>query len=178
MRQTGWAAALLSIVVSGGELLVGSKAPEFVVKTVDGAEVSSGALRGAAKATVVGFVSTRCPVSAAYNQRMIALYRDFTARGVRFLFVDSNSNETAAEMRMYSKQARLEFPLYRDAGNRVADDFGAQSTPEMFVLDGEGVLRYHGSIDDAQNEARVKVHGLRLAIEALLDGKPVDPERT
>src|SRR5207244_790 len=95
-----------------------------------------------------------------------------------FLFVNSNSNETAAEMKIYSKQAVLEFPVYRDEGNRMADLFGAQTTPEMFVFDGDGVVRYHGAIDDAQNPARVKVHGLRSAIEAVLAGKPVDPERT
>ena len=161
----------------GAELSIGSKAADFAVKTVDGAEISSNALRGV-KATVVGFVATRCPVSNAYNQRMIALYREFTSRGVAFVFVNSNSNETAVEMKVHAKQAALPFSVYRDAENRVADLFGAQTTPEMFVLDSGGAVRYHGAIDDAQNEARVRVRGLRSAIEAVLAGKPVEPERT
>ena len=161
----------------GAELSIGSKAPDFAVKTVEGMELASSALRGA-RATVVGFVSAKCPVANAYNQRMIALYKEFSIQGVEFVLVNSNSNETAAEMRIHAKQAALVFPVYRDAGNRVADVFGAQTTPEMFVLDGDGIVRYHGAIDDAQNEARVKVPGLRLAIEAVLAGKPVEPART
>ena len=168
-------AVLVALGALGAE--PGSRLPEFSVRTVDGTEISSEALRGS-KVTVVGFVSTKCPVSAAYNQRMLTLYREFSSRGVGFVFLNSNSNETAADIQAYVKQARLEFPLYRDPENRVADLFGAQSTPEMFVLDSDGALRYRGAIDDAQNEARVKVRGLRLAIEAVLDGKPVETERT
>ena len=167
----------LSTAGFGAELMIGSKAPGFALKKLDGTEVSSATLRGA-KATVVGFIAARCPVSNAYNQRMIALYRDFAAQGVSFILIDSNSNESVAELRTYTKHAQLTFPLYRDERNNVADLFGAQATPEMFVLDSEGVLRYHGAIDDAQNEARVKVRGLRSAIESVLAGKPVEPERT
>ena len=169
--------AVFSLAGFGAELLIGSKAPDFAVKTVDGVEIASSSLRGG-KATVVGFVSARCPVSNAYNQRMIALHREFSPQGVEFVFVNSNSNESADEMKIHAKQAALEFPVYRDAGNRLADLFGAQTTPEIFVLDGEGFVRYHGAIDDAQNEARVRVRGLRSAIEAVLAGKPVEPART
>lgn len=171
--------ALLSCAVAmfGAELAIGSKAPDFALTAVDGSAVSSMSLLGA-KATVVGFVAARCPVSNAYNQRMIALYRDFSARGVAFVFMNSNSNETAGEMKVHARQAALEFTVYRDVANRTADLFGAQTTPEMFLLDAGGTLRYRGAIDDAQTEARVKVRGLRLAIEAVLAGKPVEPERT
>ena len=169
--------AVFSLAGFGAELLIGAKTPDFAVKTVDGLEIGSSSLRGG-RVTVVGFVAARCPVSNAYNQRMIALHREFSPRGVAFVFVNSNSNESADEMRVYAKQAALEFPVYRDAGNRLADLFGAQTTPEMFVLDAGGVLRYHGAIDDAQNEARVRVRGLRSAIEAVLAGKPVEPART
>ena len=171
------AALALSVALFGFGAEPGSKVSEFVLRTVGGVEVASAGLRGA-KVTVVGFVSTKCPVSAAYNQRMRELYQQFSARGVGFVFIDSNANETEADMQLYTKQAGLEFPLYRDVGNRVADLFGAQSTPEIFVLDGDSTLRYRGAIDDSQNEARVKVRGLRLAIEAVLGGKPVQPERT
>jgi hypothetical protein len=55
----------------------------------------------------------------------------------------------------------------------VANRFDAQVTPENFVIDSAGVIRYHGSIDDSQNEARIRTRGLRLALDALLGGKPV-----
>lgn len=161
-----------------GELAIGSRAPDFVVQTIDGSEMSSSALRRAAKVTVVGFVAARCPVSNAYNQRLMALYGEFGERGVSFVMMNSNSNETAEDMRVHAKQAALTFPMYRDQGNRVADLFGAQMTPEMFVLDRDGMVRYHGAIDDAQNEARVRVRGLKSAIEAVLADRPVTPAQT
>ena len=172
------AIVLSAVTCLGAELSIGSRAPEFELRTVEGELASSASLRANAQVTVVGFVAAQCPVTNAYNQRMIALYKQFSSRGVAFVLVNSNSNETAEEMKLYAKQAALTYPVYRDAGNRVADLFGAQTTPEIFVLDAEGVVRYHGAIDDAQNEARVRVHGLRLAIEALLAGKQVEPART
>ncbi len=178
MTSVLMATVLSAVTGFGAELAIGSQAPDFELRTVDAQPVSSTSLRADAQVTVVGFVAAQCPVSNAYNQRMIALYKQFSSRGVAFVLVNSNSNETTEEMKLYAKQAALTYPVYRDAGNRVADLFGAQTTPEMFVLDAGGVVRYHGAIDDAQNVARVRVHGLRLAIEALLAGKPVEPSRT
>jgi protein-disulfide isomerase len=128
--------------------------------------------------TVVLFVSTKCPISNAYHDRMNALYREYQPKGVSFLYVNANSNEPAAEVERHRQEAALAFPVYKDPGNVAADRFGAQATPEVFVMDGENVIRYHGSIDDVQNEARVRVQGLRLALEALLAGRPVERKET
>ena len=60
----------------------------------------------------------------------------------------------------------------------VADRFDAQVTPESYVIDSSGVLRYHGSIDDEMNAARVHTQRLRLALDALLAGKPLPATET
>ena len=60
----------------------------------------------------------------------------------------------------------------------VADRFGARYTPESFVIDGAGKVRYHGRIDDAQNPARVTRNSLRLAIDAVLAGREVAQPET
>jgi len=54
----------------------------------------------------------------------------------------------------------------------TADRFGATVTPEAFVIDSAGVVRYHGSIDDSQNERRVGTQRLRSALDAVLAGRP------
>jgi len=64
------------------------------------------------------------------------------------------------------------FPVYKDSGN-VACLFNAQVTPETYVIDKQGIIRYHGAIDDAQNEARVKKQSLRAALDEILAGKAV-----
>jgi alkyl hydroperoxide reductase subunit AhpC len=128
---------------------------------------------GHGAATVVMFLSAVCPVSNDYNIRINDLYRDYTSKGVKFVFINANQNEKQAEVDDQARRAGYPFPIYRDPKNVVADRFGAQSTPETFLIDGAGVVRYHGRIDDAQNPARVRQNSLRLAIDAVLEGREV-----
>jgi thiol-disulfide isomerase/thioredoxin len=123
--------------------------------------------------TVVTFISTTCPVSNSYNDRMKDLYRYYAGKGVKFVFLNSNQNESAAAIQDHARQAGFEFPVHKDAGNVLADRFGAQYTPESFLLDRTGNIRYHGRIDDAQNPARVRQNSLRLALDAVLSGGEV-----
>jgi peroxiredoxin len=155
---------------------VGSKVTDFPVQDLDGKSLSFSALRG--PITVVTFIATQCPVSNAYNQRMLALYNDYAPKDVKFIFVNANRTEAASEVRDHSRRAGFPFPVYKDANNVVANHFGAEVTPESYVVDGTGIVRYHGSIDDSQNEARVRTRRLRLALDALLSGKPVDVTET
>lgn len=119
--------------------------------------------------TVVTFVSTTCPVSNAYNDRMIAAYQDYSKQGVKFVFVDANVNESASEIAAYQKTVGFPFAIYRD--QNVAEQLGAQVTPEAFVFDRAGKLRYQGAIDDSRNAARVRNQALRDALDAVLGGK-------
>jgi thiol-disulfide isomerase/thioredoxin len=162
---------MLTAAALAQEFKVGTKVDDFQAQDLDGKSVSFTALRG--PITVVTFVATQCPVSNAYNQRMIALYQDYALKDVKFIFVNANRSEPASEVRGHSKRAGFPFPVYKDAGNVIADRFGAEVTPESFVIDPAGIIRYHGSIDDSQNEARIRTRSLRLAMDALLAGKPV-----
>lgn len=127
---------------------------------------------------VVLFISTICPVSNSYNLRMKNLYRDYTPKGVKFEFLNANQNETQAEVEEHARRAGFPFPVTKDVDNAMADRLGAQYTPESFVIDREGVVRYHGRIDDAQNPARVRQSSLRLAIDAVLAGREVAAPET
>lgn len=123
-------------------------------------------------ATVVIFISTVCPVSNAYHDRYELLTSDFKRRGVQFVFVNSNDNETLAGMSEHLRAARFSFPVYKDWKNVVADQLRAGMTPEAFLLNRKGEVVYRGAVDDAKNEARVKVTALRDAIDAVLAGRP------
>jgi hypothetical protein len=151
---------------------VGTKPADFGWKELPGgARHSSSELAG--QISVLVFVSAKCPISIAYGPRLNDLYTKYSAKGVRFLFLAPNVNETEPELLSYSKQAQLKFPLARDEKNITADAIGTELTPEVAVLDREGVIRYRGAIDDAQNPARVKVRGLESAVEDLLAGRAV-----
>jgi peroxiredoxin len=121
------------------------------------------------------FIATQCPVSNAYNERMEALAREYTPKGVRFIAVNSNKQESAAEVASHAAAHGFDFPVVKDPNNVIADKWGAMVTPETYVLDADGMLRYHGRIDDSQNPANVKSQDLKAALDAVLDGRA--PER-
>jgi hypothetical protein len=129
------------------------------------------------KVTVVIFFSTRCPMSNAFNYRRNLLYHDYGDR-VRFIVVDSNVNESLDEVRTYARETGFDFPVYQDIDNQLADQLGARSTTETFVLDSAAVTRYHGYIEDAPNPARTTKQGLRLALNAVLAGESVATPET
>jgi thiol-disulfide isomerase/thioredoxin len=161
-------AALLSIAAAAGQ--------EFTPRVVKGLTEDVSQLAGSV--TVVTFISARCVVSNAYGARLEALYKEYTPKGVRFLFVNSNSNESADEIAENARKRQFSFRVYQDSTSRAAGLFGAQLTPETFVLDRDAVVRYRGSIDDSQNPARVKAHSLQLALDAVLAGRPVAAPET
>jgi len=115
--------------------------------------------------TVVVFVSAVCPISTSYSGRLNDLYREYSPKGVKFLFLNANQNEP--ETTIYP------FPVQKDAGAVMADRLGAQMTPEAFVMGPGNKIRYRGRIDDSQNPARVKQSSLRQAIDAVLAGREV-----
>jgi len=163
-------------VAFGQEFRLGAPVTNFGLTDVKANQVSFANLRG--DITVVMFIATQCPVSNAYNDRMKALYNGYAPKGVKFVVINSNSSEPAAEVAAHAAAHGFPFPVYKDPGNVVADRFGAQVTPETYVLDRTGVIRYHGSIDDSQNPANIKSQGLHLALDAVLAGQPVTKAET
>lgn len=121
--------------------------------------------------TVLVFLSTICPISNAYQDRLRALMNATKAKPVRWLLAVANDNESPADIAAYAADTKL--PLLIDRYGMMAERFGAVMTPEAIVLDSRGDVRYKGAIDDAQNPARVKARPLRDAIDALLAGREV-----
>jgi len=160
----------------GQEFRLGSAVTDFTLQDLEGRTVRFASLKG--DLTVVMFIATQCPVSNAYNERMQALYADYASRGVKFVAINSNVTEPAAEVARHAAEHGFGFQVFKDPGNVVADRFGAQFTPEVFVVDRAGTIVYHGAIDDAQNPASVKTHSLRQALDELLVGRAVSRPET
>ncbi len=175
MTRYAIAAALSAAVLLGQDFKLGARVGEFTLRDLEGHTVEFSSLRG--PVTVVTFIATQCPVSNSYNDRMNAIYKDYSARGVKFVFVNANRTEPAAEVAQHAK-AHLVFPVYKDPDNAAADKFGASVTPEAFVIDSAGVIRYHGSIDDSMEMRRVSVQRLRNALDAVLADQPVAQPET
>jgi len=169
------AAALVLPALPLRALAPGERAPEFVLPVAGGSNrVSLARERASHPATVVMFISTRCPVSNAYDERMEDLAKRYGPKGVGFIGVNSNVNEPAPEIAAHARDHGFTFPVVKDDRSRTADAYGAQHTPEIFVVDRDGVVRYHGRIDENRDDpAAVKSPDLKNALDSLLAGRAV-----
>lgn len=131
---------------------------------------------------VVAFLGTECPLAKLYGTRLAQLAKEYEARGVAFLAINPNQQDSLTEMAGYARQAGIEFPFLKDLGNRVADEFGATRTPEVFVLDAHRTIRYQGRIDDQWGIGYVKdkpkTSELRAALDDLLAGREASVAQT
>ena len=152
---------------------IGSTIEEFSLPDVDGTERTLKSLAGK-NGTVLLFISVQCPVSNAYNERMEKLAADYKAKGIAVVGINSNVAEDAAAVKAHASEHKLSFPILKDPGNKVADKLGASVTPEAYFLDASNKLLYHGRIDNSRNAAQIESNDLRNALEAALNGKPVE----
>jgi peroxiredoxin len=134
------------------------------------------------KAVAVLFIGTQCPINNAYMPRLAELHNQFKDKGVRFVGINPNRQDSAAAIAEHAKKHKIPFAVLRDPRNVVADQFGAKRTPEVFVLDAERKIRYHGRIDDqfgiGYQRPQATRHDLALAIEELLAGKGISVPTT
>lgn len=130
------------------------------------------------KAIVLMFIATQCPVSNAYNERMVQLHKDYVSKGVTFVGINSNKQEGVEEIKQHAKDHGFLFPILKDWNNTIADKLGASVTPEIFVLNKNFEILYHGRIDDSRREANVSSKDLRAALDAILTGKSIEVQET
>jgi peroxiredoxin len=129
------------------------------------------------KAVVVIFAGTECPISNAYLPRLAELSLEYGPRGVQFLAVNGNAQDTPERMVAHDRLHPLPFPLLKDAGNHLADLFDARRMAEAFVLDAAGTIRYRGRVDDqygvGYQRPKATHRDLAEALDAVLAGKEV-----
>jgi peroxiredoxin len=151
---------------------IGSTIANFKLSDTSGKEQTLSSLKGA-NGTVLIFISTQCPVVRDYMERIGKLAADYKERGVNVIGINANASETIADVKAHIASNNLTFPVMKDKNNRVADQLGAERTPEVFFLDAGNKLVYHGRIDNHRNLSLVNSNDLREAIDATLAGKPV-----
>ena len=126
---------------------------------------------------VLAFLGTECPLVKLYGPRLAAMSDQFGPDKVTVLGINSNSHDSVTEIASYARRHGIEFPILKDAGNKLADQLGAERTPEVLVLDSNRIVRYHGRIDDQYGVGYIKDEpareDLKIAIQEILDGKPV-----
>ncbi|MFN0198178.1 MAG: redoxin domain-containing protein [Planctomycetaceae bacterium] len=126
---------------------------------------------------VIAFIGTECPLAKLYTTRLVQLHAEYNSQSIAFLAIDSNRQDSLAELAAHARNFAVEFPLLKDAGNNVADQIGATRTPEVFVLDKSRAVRYWGRIDDqyavGEGKPAPTSHDLKRAVDELLADKDV-----
>src|SRR5262249_47261825 len=145
----GWIAlSLLTFATRpAGTASAEERALAFSLKDVGGRDVALADFKDK-KAVVVVFIGTECPVNNYYMPRLKGLHAEFAAQGVQLLAVNSNTQDAGDKIAGHARKHGLPFPVLTDADQKVADLFRAERTPEVFLLDPRGVVRYRGRIAD------------------------------
>jgi peroxiredoxin len=121
---------------------------------------------------VVVFTGDRCPYARAWHERLADLADDYAPRGVHVLFVNAEDGaaDTLEAMRRRVAEERWTVPYLHDAAQEVARQFGAQVTPEVFVVDRDMQVRYHGAPDQDHEDPAANGLWVREALDDVLSG--------
>jgi peroxiredoxin len=161
------------------KVAVGAAIADFgLPDATTGKSVALTTLAAGKKATVIMFVSTECPVSNSYNERMNQLATSYKDKGVQFIAINANDGETSSAVASHARSNDFTFPVLKDEGNKIADRFEAKVTPEVYVMDAKGICVYHGAIDNNQNTGSVTKKYLADTLDAVLAGQEVPQKQT
>ena len=151
---------------------VGEPAPDFSLPDLSGSTHRLVDVRR--RVAILNFWSAECPWAERADRELLS-YLPGWGDAVVLWNIASNSNEPYELLARVAGERGLRIVL-RDEGHQVADLYGAQTTPHVFVIDAEGILRYQGAIDDVNFRQRTATRFfLRHAVEAVLAGRRPDP---
>ena len=126
------------------------------------------------KTAVVIFSCNHCPYVRAWEDRIVQIQADYGPRGAQLIAISANDptqypDDGFPEMKERAREKGFNFPYLYDETQEIARAYGAERTPEVFVFDRQGMLRYHGAIDDNYDDPKaVKENHLREALDAVL----------
>jgi len=158
-------------------LALGSPAPDFDLPGVDNRRYSLTSFAGKPVLVVI-FSCNHCPYVKDYETRMVSIQRDYAAKGVQLVAINSNDDkaypeDSFTEMVRRAKERGFNFPYLRDETQTVVEAYGGICTPHVFAFDNRRILHYRGRIDDSRDKSKVTSHDLRNALDDMLAGREV-----
>jgi peroxiredoxin len=179
---------LAAVTIAQAEVQVGQPAPDFSLTNCSGKKVSLSDYKG--KVVVLEWVNHNCPFVVKHygSGNMQKLQADATAKGVAWLSICSSApgkqgHATGPEAMKKCTETQSAATAYLlDETGKVGKTYGAKVTPEMYVIDANGVLVYHGAIDDKKSTNPGDIAGAKnyvaAALNEVLAGKPVSTSKT
>lgn len=165
-----------------GDLSIGERAPAFVLPDTAGRSHTLPSA-GEQAASVVIWTSNHCPYAIAWHERLMAVVREYAGRDLSFLAVNSNDAlrypaDSLEAMRRRVDAGEFDCPFLHDETQAAARAWGAKTTPDVFVFDGDLRLRYRGAPDADYDAPLLNAVWIREALDAILDGGTPDPAET
>jgi len=158
---------------------IGAEAPTLTLPDTEGGQHTFPDRDG--RPTVVVFTCNHCPYALAWHDRLLRVARDY--EDARFLAVNSNDAERypadsyEAMRERVARDGGWPHPYLHDESQEVAREYGARTTPHVFVLDAEGRVRYQGAPDADHRDEAQGAAWLREALDAVREGRePARPE--
>lgn len=159
---------------------VGATVADFSLSSHRGREWSLGDCDDSA--VVLVFLGTECPLAKLYAPRLAQLHEQFAAESVAFVGVCANKQDSMTELTAFVERHGIRFPVLKDVGNRLADELGATRLTEVYLLDSQRVVRYHGRIDDQYGVGFSRDQATRMdlveALQEVLAGREVSVAET
>lgn len=173
-----WAGALLA--AEPEPLKPGTPAPTW--SALPGTDGKNHSLSDHAdkKAVLVVFFANHCPDCEGYLDRVLAISKDYKEKGVATVLISVSRMEedTLEHMIQLAREKKFDCDYLKDESQAIGKQFGAGSTPEVFLLDGDRKVAYHGAVDDHWKPAKVTRPHVRIALDEILAGKPVSMPET
>jgi hypothetical protein len=125
---------------------------------------------------VIVFTCNHCPYALAWHDRIADVARDYADRGVRLLAINANDADRYPRDSLDAMRARVgaeqwPMPYLHDASQDVARAYDAKTTPDVYVLDADGMLRYRGAPDADHDDPAQRAAWMRDALDAVLAGE-------
>ena len=163
------AASLFAVSAAADRAVaIGQPLPGFQAVSLRGEALSLESAVKGHRAVVILFLSTACPYANYFADHVRKLSETYAARGVLFLGVNSNNWESRSDVIEHAQELGWTFPMIKDQGHAIADRLGARRTPEAFLVDSRGTLRYRGWVKSKQESP-----DLQRALDAVLAGRAV-----
>ena len=151
---------------------INQKLPPFAVKTVFGKGFTNASFKG--KIGVFIIADTQCPCVQAVEERLKTLSKRYGKNGVRMVYVFPKPGERALDVARFMQNHRISFPAVIDQNQRFFKMLDAKCSSEVYVTDKQGVLRYHGRVDDSTFDPKaVKKRDLEAALVQIARGQKV-----
>lgn len=155
----------------------GDTVEDFTINNYDGVNYTLSEVKDA-KAVVIMFWATECPYVQPFNDRINKFVKEYQDKGFVFWAINSNNTESVERVIEHAKSNNYIFPMLKDNNNVVADMFEATRTPEVFVLDNNRTVLYHGRIEDSSHKEKVTSYDLKNALDEILTGKEITVKST